>query len=98
MNLLADRARLSAVIDFDLMGLADPAIDMLPAWTLLTAQTRPLFREASGVDDDTWIRGRGYALSAALGAVRKYRAADHPQAVAGRHALTQTIADYQQIS
>lgn len=98
MNLLADRGRLSAVIDFDLMGAGDPAVDMVPAWTLLTAETRPLFREASGVDDDTWIRGRGWALKAALRAVRKYRVAGHPQAAVGRHSLTQTIADYRQNS
>jgi len=71
---------------------------MVPAWTLLTAKTRPLFREASGVDDDTRIRGPGWALKAALGAVRKYRTAGHPQAAVGRQALTQTIADYRQTS
>jgi aminoglycoside phosphotransferase (APT) family kinase protein len=98
MNLLADRGRLSAVIDFDLMGTGDPAVDMVPAWTLLTAATRPLFREASGVDDDTWMRGRGWALRAALGAVRRYRTEGHPQAAVGRHALTQTTADYRQRS
>lgn len=95
MNLLADGGRLSAVIDFDLMGAGDPAIDMLPAWALLTAQTRPLFREACGVDDDTWIRGRGYALSAALGSIRKYRGTNHPLTTTGPYILAQTIADYQ---
>lgn len=96
MNLLADRGTLSAVIDFDLMGAGDPAVDMVPAWTLLTAATRPLFRAASGVDDDTWIRGRGWALKAGLGAVRRYGAGDRPQAVTGRYALSQAIADHRQ--
>jgi aminoglycoside phosphotransferase (APT) family kinase protein len=98
MNLLADRGALSAVIDFDLMGAGDSAVDMVPAWTLLTAETRPLFREASGVDDDTWIRGRGWALKAGLGAVRRYGVAGHPQALIGRYALSQTIADCRQTS
>ena len=98
MNLLADRGALSAVIDFDLMGAGDSAVDTVPAWTLLTAETRPLFREASGVDDDTWIRGRGWALKAGLGAVRRYGVGGHPQAVTGRYALSQTIADYRQTS
>jgi aminoglycoside phosphotransferase (APT) family kinase protein len=98
MNLLADRGTLSAVIDFDLMGAGDSAVDMVPAWTLLAAETRPLFREASGVDDDTWIRGRGWALKAGLGAVRRYGVGGHPQAVVGRYALSQTIADYRQTS
>jgi aminoglycoside phosphotransferase (APT) family kinase protein len=98
MNLLAELGALSAVIDFDLMGLGDSAVDMVPAWTLLTADTRPLFREASGVDDDTWIRGRGWVLKAGLGAVRRYGTSGHPQAVTGRYALAQTIADYRQTS
>jgi aminoglycoside phosphotransferase (APT) family kinase protein len=98
MNLLADRGALSAVIDFDLMGAGDSAVDMVPAWTLLTAETRPLFREASGVDDDTWIRGRGWALKAGLGAVRRYGVGGHPQAVIGQHSLLQIIADHRQTS
>jgi len=96
MNLLADRGALSAVIDFDLMGAGDSAVDMVPAWTLLNSETRPLFREASGVDDATWIRGRGWALKAGLGAARRYGASGHPRAVTGRYALSQTIADYRQ--
>jgi aminoglycoside phosphotransferase (APT) family kinase protein len=98
MNLLADGGALCAVIDFDLMGAGDSAVDMVPAWTLLTAETRQLFREASGVDDDTWVRGRGWALKAGLGAVRRYGAGGHPQAVVGRYALSQTIADHRQTS
>jgi aminoglycoside phosphotransferase (APT) family kinase protein len=98
MNLLTEQGALSAVIDFDLMGAGDSAVDMVPAWTLLTAETRPLFREASGVDDDTWIRGRGWALKAGLGAVRRYGVGGHPQAAVGRYALSQTIADYGQTS
>jgi aminoglycoside phosphotransferase (APT) family kinase protein len=98
MNLLADRGALSAVIDFDLMGAGDSAVDMVPAWTLLTAETRPLFREASGVDDDTWIRGRGWALKAGLDAVRRYGVGDHPRGAMGQRSLSQIIADYRQTS
>ena len=98
MNLLVDRGALAAVIDFDLMGAGDSAVDMVPAWTLLTAETRPLFREASGVDDDTWIRGRGWALKAGLGAVRRFGVGGHPQAVVGQRSLSQIIADYRHTS
>ncbi|GAA3071008.1 hypothetical protein GCM10017562_42730 [Streptomyces roseofulvus] len=61
-NLLTRDGRLSAVIDFGGLGTGDPAADLLPAWTLLTPATRPLFRAASGLDDATWARGRGWAL------------------------------------
>ncbi|MFF0486950.1 aminoglycoside phosphotransferase family protein [Streptomyces sp. NPDC004435] len=61
-NLLTRAGRLSAVIDFGGLGTGDPAADLLPAWTLLTPATRPLFRAASRLDDATWDRGRGWAL------------------------------------
>jgi aminoglycoside phosphotransferase (APT) family kinase protein len=98
MNLLAERGMLAAVIDFDLMGIGDSAVDMAPAWALLDARTRPLFRAASGVDDDTWIRGRGWALKAGLGAVRRSGSGDDPRAVAGRHALAQVLDDVRRSS
>ncbi|MEU2507958.1 aminoglycoside phosphotransferase family protein [Streptomyces sp. NPDC007863] len=61
-NLLTRDGRLTAVIDFGGLGTGDPAADLLPAWTLLTPATRPLFREASRLDPATWDRGRGWAL------------------------------------
>jgi aminoglycoside phosphotransferase (APT) family kinase protein len=94
-NILAAHGRLTAVIDFGLLGLGDPACDMLPAWAVLTAQTRDLFRDHAGVDDATWVRGRGWALSAGLGAVRVYGATNPALACAGRHAVAETIADFQ---
>jgi aminoglycoside phosphotransferase (APT) family kinase protein len=93
-NLLARQGRLTAVIDFGLLGLGDPACDMLPAWTLLTAETRGVFRAESGVDDATWVRGRGWALSAGLGAVRVYRHTNPVLAAAGQHAIEQSVADH----
>jgi aminoglycoside phosphotransferase (APT) family kinase protein len=97
-NLLAAHGRLTAVIDFGLLGLGDPACDMLPAWAVLTAPTRDLFRAHAGVDDDTWLRGRGWALSAGLGAVRVYGAINPGLASAGRHAIAETIADFQRVT
>jgi aminoglycoside phosphotransferase (APT) family kinase protein len=65
-NLLATDGRLSAVIDFGTLAVGDPAVDLIAAWTLLDADSRPLFREALAVDDATWARGRGWGLSAVL--------------------------------
>lgn len=65
-NILLKNNRLSAIIDFDYLGMGDPAIDLIPAWNLLPAQARPLFRNELQVDDATWERGRGWALSMAL--------------------------------
>ena len=65
-NLLARDGRLCAVIDFGTMAIGDPACDLMVAWTLLTSDTRELFRTVLPFDDATWVRGRGWALSWAL--------------------------------
>lgn len=48
------------------MGTGDPACNLLPAWSLLTSDTRDIFRSTLRVDDATWKRGQGWALSIAL--------------------------------
>jgi aminoglycoside phosphotransferase (APT) family kinase protein len=65
-NLLVDRGRLSAVIDFGGVGVGDPACDVIAAWSVLSGRARDAFRAGLPVDDGTWERGRGWALSIAL--------------------------------
>lgn len=71
-NLLVEQGRLSAVIDFGCLGVGDPACDLMVAWTLLSGETRDVFRAALAVDEATWARGRGWALSWALIALPYY--------------------------
>jgi aminoglycoside phosphotransferase (APT) family kinase protein len=67
LNVLFDNGRPSAVIDFGDLTAGDPATDLSVAWMMLTADTRPRFREAAGdVDDDTWRRAQGWALALAV--------------------------------
>lgn len=72
-NLLARDGRLSAVIDFGLIGTGDPAVDLIPAWAVLRGKARTVFREATGADEFAWQRARGYALRQALRIVPYYR-------------------------
>ena len=65
-NLLFKNGQLSAVIDFGGLGVGDPACDLMIAWNLFTGDSCNAFRLALGVDDATWARGRGHALSQAL--------------------------------
>ncbi|HEY4020100.1 MAG TPA: aminoglycoside phosphotransferase family protein [Pseudonocardiaceae bacterium] len=65
-NLLIRDGRLSAVIDFGTLAVGDPACDLIGAWTLLGPEGRDVFRAALSIDDATWARGRGWALSALL--------------------------------
>jgi len=61
-NLLVREGRLVAVIDFGNLAAGDPACDLAIAWTFLTRQSRSVFRSALPLDDDTWLRGRAWAL------------------------------------
>ncbi|MDA1056868.1 MAG: phosphotransferase, partial [Proteobacteria bacterium] len=58
--------KLHAVIDFGLMGIGDPACDLIPAWCLFDFRSRAVFKEVLGIDENTWARGKGWALSIAL--------------------------------
>lgn len=73
-NLLTDGGELSAVLDFGELGLGDPACDLTIAFTLMSARSRAAFRTALGVDEDTWTRGRGWALTTGLSAYATYAA------------------------
>jgi aminoglycoside phosphotransferase (APT) family kinase protein len=66
-NILVQHNRLNSVIDFSDVGLGDPACDLVIAWSLLKPHSRRIFREhLENIDDNTWERGRGWALSIAL--------------------------------
>ncbi|MER5310273.1 aminoglycoside phosphotransferase family protein [Streptomyces sp. NPDC002773] len=93
-NLLGREGRLSAVIDFGGLGTGDPACDMMPAWTLLTADTRPLFREAARADDATWARGRGWALAWGLVTEAYYREKNPVLAAVAHRTRTEALAEY----
>ncbi|MZD06474.1 phosphotransferase [Streptomyces sp. SID5785] len=71
-NLLTRDGRVSAVIDFGGLGHGDPAVDLMMAFTLLSAPARAVFRAALDVDDATWLRGRGWALTTGLSAYTAY--------------------------
>jgi len=66
-NLLVRDGRLHAVIDFSCFGFGDPANDLDVAWDLFSGESRDAYRRALGVDDATWTRGRGWAITAVYG-------------------------------
>jgi aminoglycoside phosphotransferase (APT) family kinase protein len=93
-NLLAQQGRLSAVIDFGCSGVGDPACDVMTAWMYLPAEARGIFRTVLQVDDATWARGRGWALSVALIALPYYKDTNPVLAGIARHAIDQVLADW----
>lgn len=92
-NLLAVGGRLSAVIDFGGLGIGDPACDLIVAWNLLSADARQVFRAALGTDDDTWARGRGWALSFGLIALPYYQSSNPVLAAIARRAIAEVLAE-----
>ncbi|MFE4052881.1 aminoglycoside phosphotransferase family protein [Streptomyces sp. YIM B13518] len=92
-NLLVDGGRLTSVIDFGCLGAGDPACDLFPAWNLLPAGARDVFREALDVDDATWIRGRGRTLSQALIALPYYRETNPAMARNARHVIRAVLRE-----
>jgi aminoglycoside phosphotransferase (APT) family kinase protein len=73
-NLLVRHGRLAAVIDWGSCKAGDPAIDLIAAWSLFDEASRAVFRQRLGfVDQPMWLRGRAWAVSAAVQALPYYR-------------------------
>jgi aminoglycoside phosphotransferase (APT) family kinase protein len=93
-NLLTVDGRISAVIDFGGLGMGDPACDLVVAYTLLSATTRPLFRAALGVDDATWTRGMGWGLTTGLNAYTSHAATEPRVARQTIRQLTEVLTEH----
>jgi len=73
-------------------GLADPAVDLQPAWNLLPTEGRSVLREELEVDDDTWERGRGWALWTGIVALPYYVETNPELATNARFRIEQVLA------
>jgi aminoglycoside phosphotransferase (APT) family kinase protein len=93
-NLLVSGGHLSAVVDFAGLGAGDPACDLVIAWNLFSPQTRPVLRESLQVDDATWTRARGWALTTGLNAYTSYAATNPLVAVNTHRQITQVLIDH----
>jgi aminoglycoside phosphotransferase (APT) family kinase protein len=54
------------VLDFGALSAGDPSADLVVAWEVLDAGARDRFRNALGVDDIRWQRGRAWARAIAV--------------------------------
>lgn len=91
-NLLLTGDRVSAVIDFGTVGMGEPATDLIPAWNLLPASARRAYRRAVDVDDATWARGRGWALSMAVIQLPYYRTTNPVISANARYVIREILA------
>ena len=92
-NLITDRGRLAAVIDFGALGLGDPAPDVAAALWTFTGAARDAYREAIGYDDATWRRACGWALAPSLTGIDYYRRTFSRMAEHGRRMVRAVIAE-----
>lgn len=92
-NLLAAGGRLSGVVDFGGLGVGDPACDAMVAWTFLPRSARRVFRSELDVDDATWERARGWALSMGLIALPYYRTTNPALARSARRWIEEALGD-----
>jgi aminoglycoside phosphotransferase (APT) family kinase protein len=93
-NMLVQEGRLNAVIDFGSLGIGDPACDVMVAWKLFSGDARERLRGELSVDDATWTRARGWALSQAVAALAYYTAETNAVLVQeARRWLAELLAD-----
>jgi aminoglycoside phosphotransferase (APT) family kinase protein len=92
-NLLVAEGRLTAVIDFGGVGIGDPAADVIAAWSVFGPRGRAAFRDALDVDDDTWVRARGYALHQALLIIPYYPETNPGFVVTAMRTVERVLAD-----
>ena len=80
-NVLVRDGRLAGVLDWGGAGVGDPALDVMAAWKLVAREERDRFRELLDVDDATWLRAKGWAVSQALIALGYYTLENSPPLV-----------------
>jgi aminoglycoside phosphotransferase (APT) family kinase protein len=92
-NLLVRDGGLSAVIDFGVLGVGDPAPDVVPAWTLFEGEARRTYRELLAVDDATWARARAWVMLPALAGIRYYETSVPAFSARARRHLDAVLGD-----
>jgi aminoglycoside phosphotransferase (APT) family kinase protein len=92
-NILVEAGRLSAIIDFGSVGIGDPAFDIIPAWSVFNSEGRKTFRNSVNVDNDTWIRARGYSLHQAALIIPYYRITNPKLVILARKIIDEILFD-----
>jgi aminoglycoside phosphotransferase (APT) family kinase protein len=93
-NLLVQGGRLGAVVDWGNAGIGDPAIDVIPAWSVLSETGRDDFRQALDVEDAMWLRSRGFALHQALMIAPYYRETNPAFVATAVRTIGQVLVDH----
>lgn len=93
-NLLVRDGRLAAVIDWGGLGAGDPAVELNAAWGFFPPEVVPAYREALGLDDDAWLRGRGWALQPSISGMVYYERTAPERSELGRRTVEMVLDDF----
>lgn len=93
-NLLVNKGKLSAIIDFGCLGIGDPACDLTIAWTFLSGESRNAFVETLNLDGATWARARGWALWKALITLVEHIETDANKSKHARNVINEVLDDH----
>ena len=84
--------RLRAVIDWGATGRGDPAVELNAMWGYLPASAAATYRDAVGLDEAAYRRGRGFALAPAISGMTYYRDTAPHLAALGRSSVRALVA------
>lgn len=91
-NVVVQDGVLAGVIDWSAAGLGDPACDTMLGWAM-PSPARLEYREALGVDDATWARGRGWTVQQAVLFIPYYARTIPDGVAAARRRLDTVLQD-----
>jgi aminoglycoside phosphotransferase (APT) family kinase protein len=94
-NVLTRAGKLAAIIDWGCAGTGDPAVDLMPAWSMFTKTARETFCQAIEADTQTWTRARGWTLSVSVIALAHYHGKNETIAKATRRDIADLLAEAQ---
>ncbi|WP_409276247.1 aminoglycoside phosphotransferase family protein [Neobacillus sp. SCS-31] len=92
-NILVQNGKLSAVIDFGILGVGDPSCDAAMAWTFFDHESRKVFKDVLEMDEGTWNRARGWALWKALITYEEYKNSDSKKSAEAFYVIQTIIED-----
>jgi aminoglycoside phosphotransferase (APT) family kinase protein len=92
-NVLVADGRLTGVLDVEGLGPADPALDLVSAWSVLGPRARRTLRRTLDEDELSWARGRAWAFEQAIGLVWYYRHTNPTMSELGRRMLDGILAE-----
>jgi aminoglycoside phosphotransferase (APT) family kinase protein len=91
-NVLVADGRLAGILDGGGFGPADPALDLLAGWHLLSGGPRAVLRERLGSDDLEWARGKAWAFEQSMGAAWYYAESNPTMSLMGQRTLKRILA------